>query len=82
MFAVLYCTHPLPQIQIQSDGEEPEKADSMSLNAVWILAGIAGLGALAQLVTWSLGQGRKADLGSVSHQWVAEHRLSQTQERR
>ena len=54
----------------------------MSMNAVWILAGIAGLGALAQIVTWALGQGRKADLGSVSHQWVAEHRLSQTHERR
>ena len=82
MFAVLYCTRPLRRIQIQSDGEEPAEANNMSMNAVWILVGIAGLGALAQLVTWSLGQGRKSDLGSVSHQWVAEHRQSQTQERR
>ena len=54
----------------------------MSTNAVWILAGLAGLGALAQLVTWAIGRGRRPDLGTVSHQWVAEHRLSQTQERR
>ena len=54
----------------------------MSMNAVWILAGIAGLGSLAQLVTWALARGRTPDLGSVSHQWVAEHRLSQKQERR
>ena len=53
----------------------------MSMNALWILLSIAGLGALAQLVSW-LSRGKNPDLGSVSHQWVAEHRLSQTQERR
>ena len=52
------------------------------VTAVWILVGLAGVGAIAQLVTWSFGRGRTPDLGSVSHQWIAEHRLSQSQERR
>ena len=51
--------------------------------AAWILVAL-GLGAIAQLLMWSFAHGRdrSPDLGSVSHQWVSEHRQSQTQERR
>ena len=47
--------------------------------ALWVLLGLATLGAAVKLVEWSLGRVRKPDLGFVSHQWVDEHRQSQTQ---
>jgi hypothetical protein len=48
----------------------------LSMNVVWILV-IVGL--LTFIATRAFGRSRKPDLGSVSHQWVAEHRQSQTQ---
>ena len=46
------------------------------MSMVWILLSLAVLGAIAALA-WSQ-RGRRTDMGSVSNQWVAEHRLSQT----
>ena len=46
---------------------------------------ILGFGLLAGVIAmigWSSGRGTDADMGSVSHQWVSEHRLSQTQDSR
>jgi hypothetical protein len=51
------------------------------VNAMWILVlGFAALAAIFMMGRWSHGRGRQADLGSVSEQWVAEHRLSQAQD--
>jgi hypothetical protein len=50
------------------------------MNAAEIIAGLAVLGAIAAIAAWAQGRGRPADLGSVSHQWLSEQRLSQTQD--
>ena len=50
------------------------------MNIVWIIVGLGVVGAIAA-IGWSQAPGRQSDLGSVSEQWVAEHRLSQNQDR-
>jgi hypothetical protein len=42
----------------------------------WIIATLGVSGAIAAIVRWR-ARGRRDDLGFVSNQWVAEHRLSQ-----
>lgn len=49
------------------------------MNGAWIILGLAVFGAIAAMNRWSHGRGRRPDLGFVSQQWVAEHRLSQSQ---
>jgi hypothetical protein len=50
------------------------------VNVMWMFVlGCAALAAILMKVRWH-GHGRQADLGSVSEQWVAEHRLSQAQD--
>jgi hypothetical protein len=51
------------------------------MNAVFIILGLALVGIVARLIGWSRVRSRPAELGFVSHQWVAEHRLSQGQDR-
>jgi len=52
------------------------------VNAIWMIVLAVGVTAVATAVRWSQGRGGESDLGSVSHRWVAEHRLSQTQDPR
>jgi len=52
------------------------------MNAVWIVVGLAVLGALAAIYGWSQRRRRETDLGIVSQQWVAEQRFSQKQDPR
>jgi hypothetical protein len=43
----------------------------------WVVVGAGVVGAIvALLVAWSRAD-RRADLGAVSSQWIAEHRLGQ-----
>jgi hypothetical protein len=42
----------------------------------WIVVGLTILGALATRMAWPRKR-PESDLGFVSHQWLAEHRLSQ-----
>jgi hypothetical protein len=46
------------------------------MTIVWIVIGVAG--AIAAVIARSHHRARTTDLGVVSHQWLAEHRLSQT----
>lgn len=46
------------------------------MNTVWIIVGVGVSCLIAVILRWR-GRGRESDLGFVSHQWVAEHRLSQ-----
>jgi hypothetical protein len=58
----------------------PEKDSRM--NAVWIVVGLGAIGAVIALVaSWQRG-GPHADLGTVSSQWISEHRLGQNQDSR
>jgi hypothetical protein len=51
------------------------------VNTLWFVggAGIVGV-VVAFLTSWS--RGRQSDMGAVSHQWIAEHRLGQGQDLR
>jgi len=61
---------------VSNRGEEEEERD-LSMNAVWIVVGIGIFGVLARQVAWAYERGAPSELGFVSHQWLAEHRLSQ-----
>jgi len=47
------------------------------MNLVWIVLAIAVLGAIVKKVAGPRKRASQSDLGSVSHQWIAEHRLAQ-----
>lgn len=47
------------------------------MNASWILLGVAVAVAVVVLVTSWLRRDHDVDLGSVSHQWIAEQRMGQ-----
>ena len=47
---------------------------------MWLVVGLAGVGALVALVTAWRRRDPKTDLGSVSNQWVSERRLGQSQD--
>ena len=64
-------------------GHEPRLWERGSLMSVmWIVVGLGGVGALVALVAaWQRG-GPHADLGTVSSQWISEHRLGSNQDSR
>lgn len=45
------------------------------MNTVWFVIGAAIIGAVVTLITALQRGDRRSDLGTVSHQWIAEHRL-------
>ena len=52
------------------------------MNTVLVIAGVAIAVAIVALVmSWSRG-GNTADMGAVSGQWIAEHRLGSGQDSR
>jgi hypothetical protein len=47
------------------------------INSMWFVVALAAVGVVVALVAaWSRTE-RRADLGAVSSQWIAEHRLGQ-----
>jgi hypothetical protein len=51
------------------------------MNVVVLLGSLLGLGGAAAALAWWRGRGRQTDMGSVSYQWINEHRLSQPPDR-
>jgi len=49
----------------------------MSMNIVVIAVGAGLVAVLAKWMAWPRTRAGRVDMGFVSHQWVAEHRLSQ-----
>ena len=45
------------------------------MNTIWILASVAIVGIISALVLSWHRYHRDEDMGAVSHQWIAEHRL-------
>lgn len=45
------------------------------MNTVWILASVVVVGIVSALVRSWQRYHRDQDMGAVSHQWIAEHRL-------
>ena len=61
-------------------GHEPRLPERGSrVNTVWIVGGVAVVGAVIALVA-SLQRGGSRDLGTVSSQWISEHRLGSNQD--
>jgi hypothetical protein len=58
-----------------SESEEDEYERDASMNVLWILLGIGIFGVLAKPIARLHQHGGPLDLGCVSHQWLAEHRL-------
>jgi len=50
--------------------------------AMWIVIGLGVVGAVIALVAALQRGGPHADLGSVSSQWISEHRLGSGQDSR
>jgi hypothetical protein len=49
------------------------------MTTIWIVVGVAVVGAVIALVaSWRAGPHR--DLGTVSSQWISEHRLGSNQD--
>ena len=54
----------------------------VDMNTVWVVISLGLAGAAVALVTsWRRGE-QAPDLGAVSHQWVAEHRMGSQDSRR
>jgi hypothetical protein len=64
-------------------GHELRISEKGSLvNAVWIVVGLGAVGAaIAAVASWHRN-GPHVDLGSVSSQWMSEHRAGSTQDSR
>jgi len=52
------------------------------VSAIWIAIGVGLAACIVVLVTlWQRG-GQRADMGAVSSQWIAEHRMGSDDSRR
>lgn len=61
----------------RTGAHSPSQRDEAPMNVLWIALSVGVVGALIAAVGWKQAH-RLSDLGSVSDQWIAEHR-SQTQ---
>jgi hypothetical protein len=52
------------------------------MNAIWILAGLAIVGVISALVLSWQRHNKEQDMGAVSHQWIAEHRMGHANDSR
>lgn len=52
------------------------------MSAIWVVVGLAAVGAVIALVAALQRGGPHADLGTVSSQWISEHRLGSNQDSR
>jgi hypothetical protein len=50
------------------------------VSAVWIAGGLAVVGAVIALMAALQRGGPRRDLGTVSSQWISEHRLGSNQD--
>jgi hypothetical protein len=50
------------------------------VSAVWIVGGLAVVGAVIALIAALQRGGPHGDLGTVSSQWISEHRLGSNQD--
>jgi hypothetical protein len=50
------------------------------VSVIWIVVGLAVVGAVIALVAALQRGGPHADLGTVSSQWISEHRLGSNQD--
>ena len=52
------------------------------MTTVWVVVGLGVLAAIIAIVASRQRQDHHSDFGSVSHQWISEHRFGQADDRR
>jgi hypothetical protein len=57
-------------------GDEQLRRDPL-MNMVWIVLSLTIASIVAKRMTWNDERHAQSHLGFVSHQWLADHRLSQ-----
>jgi hypothetical protein len=65
-----------------ADGACPVEYVESPMNTIWILAGIGSVGAVFALVLSWQRHNKEQDMGAVSHQWIAEHRMGHANDSR
>jgi len=50
------------------------------MSGVWVLLGLAVLAMIVRTAGWSHERGNRSNLGFVSERWLAEQRLSESQD--
>jgi hypothetical protein len=67
------------QVPCRTSLRSPASEMETTVHVMWIVGGIGALVAIAcvVVVAWR-SEGEDGDLGSVSNQWVSEHRLGQS----
>lgn len=76
---VLVRTEPASVFPFRANsGQKKVKALS---NTTWLVGGLAIAAIILAVVTSWYRRGREPDLGTVSHQWMAEQRLGGTRDR-
>ena len=62
-------------------GHEPRLSERGSLvSAIWIVVGLGVVGAVIAVIASLQRGGPHGDLGTVSSQWISEHRLGSNQD--
>jgi hypothetical protein len=51
------------------------------VDGMWTAVAVGVAGAILALVMWRFRRERQSDMGAVSRQWVAEHRLGEPNDR-
>ncbi|MCU1384193.1 MAG: hypothetical protein JWL71_2890 [Acidobacteria bacterium] len=74
------CGRPIAKGTAAGGREQGHAKRGAVVNAVWIVAGLAALGAVVALIAASQRRGPHMDLGTVSSQWISEHRLGSNQD--
>jgi hypothetical protein len=52
------------------------------MNTVWVVLALAVAAAIVALATSWRRRSHPSDMGAVSHQWIAEHRMSSGEDSR
>jgi hypothetical protein len=65
-------------------GHEPRLSERRSIvSTLWVVVGLAAVGAvIALLASWQRGGPHGDHLGTVSTQWISEHRVGQNPDSR
>jgi len=64
---------------LADDGHERRSKKGFGVIALWIGGGMAAVGGIIALVV-AVRRGPHSDLGTVSSQWISEHRLGSNQD--
>jgi hypothetical protein len=74
------CVHPAGRVKA-GGGEHAHVSEGRSVvSAMWIVGGVAAFGAIVAFIATRQRGGTHRDFGTVSTQWISEHRLGSNQD--